>query len=64
MQMGGTGEGRGRGGQRCSGGRETLSCAAAEGRDSLEEGGREQPYRRPSVIGIGVKVQWVDSCAA
>lgn len=31
------------------------------------EGGEtraEQPYRRPRVIGIGVKVQWVDNCAA
>lgn len=27
-------------------------------------GEREQPYRQPRVIGIGVKVQRVDNCMA
>lgn len=37
-------------------------------RTGREEGGgggeREQPYRQPRVIGIGVKVQRVDNCMA
>lgn len=54
------------GGRRTAGGQGVLRrlgvlrrCGAKGG-----ERRREQPYRRPAVIGIGVKVQRVDNCAA